>query len=313
MIDERITNELFAELGIDLKEVKLLGGYNGNVFEVGTANKYVIKIMERASSPEANALAELEWLLYLHSQGMRVPRPLRLKGNEYMQQISEEYYCIAFEKINGSHVLPSQNEGWGNVLFEKWGEAMGRLHFNARGYSTNIKRPHWSQNNVLLNLDTVPLKPQLVQKWNRYLKDLSSLPISSDHFGLIHGDLHHENLILTGDEITILDFGDSEYHWFVYDIAIAVYHSALTVSKTERDEFAKSFFNSFMNGYARGNSNTAFLKDIDYFLDYRHFYSFTYHSMHLDTSIMTEKQLDYLKDMELSLIHETPFLGVTLF
>ncbi|WP_162630268.1 phosphotransferase [Brevibacillus brevis] len=40
-----------------------------------------------------------------------------------------------------------------------------------------------------------------------------SLPITKNHFGLIHGDLHHHNFLRKEVELTLLDFGDSEYHW----------------------------------------------------------------------------------------------------
>lgn len=36
-----------------------------------------------------------------------------------------------------------------------------------------------------------------------------SLPITKNHFGLIHGDLHHHNFLRKEVELTLLDFGDT--------------------------------------------------------------------------------------------------------
>ncbi|WP_018755550.1 phosphotransferase [Paenibacillus terrigena] len=130
---------------------------------------------------------------------------------------------------------------------------------------------------------------------------------------MIHGDLHHHNFILSGNELTLIDFGDSEYHWFAYDIAVAIYHVAQAEQmRPDRQEFIKSFFNSFMSGYSRGNSVTEFISQIDYFIDYRHLFSYTYHSLYSDKSQLTEQQLKYLDEMRLSLIKESSFLGFSL-
>ncbi|RAT98186.1 phosphotransferase enzyme family protein [Brevibacillus sp. Leaf182] len=113
--------------------------------------------------------------------------------------------------------------------------------------------------------------------------------------------------------LTLLDFGDSEYHWFAYDIAIAVYHTAQTVLKgPARKEFVHSFFQSFMEGYSRGNPSTVSLSQIDFFIDYRHLFSYAYHSVHADMSQLTDQQHKYLDDMRLSLQNGESYLGFQL-
>ncbi|MFE4712314.1 phosphotransferase enzyme family protein [Paenibacillus sp. NPDC056722] len=311
MIHQTIVSEMISQLGISPAEVKLLGGYNDNVFEAGAKDPFIVKIVEKTNHSERDTLSELEWLEYLHTQGVHVVRPLRTVGNEYIQPVNEEYYYVAFEKINGAHIAPEQQEAWGEALFEKWGELLGRVHLFSKGYSAVHARPHWDQNHLLLNVETLPLNPELIQKWKQYIKELHALPISSDSFGLIHGDLHHGNLLKTGPELTLIDFGDSEYHWFAYDIAIVIYHAALTVPKSERDGFAKNFFSSFMSGYTRANPNTSFFKEIAYFIDYRHLYSFTYHSVHLDKDQLTEEEIRYLNEMEDSLLNNVSFLNLS--
>jgi Ser/Thr protein kinase RdoA (MazF antagonist) len=41
-------------------------------------------------------------------------------------------------------------------------------------------------------------------------------------FSLIHGDMNHDNLIVTGDRVTVIDFDDAGFGWHLYDMAIAL-------------------------------------------------------------------------------------------
>lgn len=41
-------------------------------------------------------------------------------------------------------------------------------------------------------------------------------------FSLIHADLHPGNLLLSGEQLTVIDFDDAGFGWHVYDIAVAL-------------------------------------------------------------------------------------------
>jgi Ser/Thr protein kinase RdoA (MazF antagonist) len=43
-----------------------------------------------------------------------------------------------------------------------------------------------------------------------------------DNFGLIHADLHPENIVRNGGDLALIDFDDSAYGWHMYDIAAAL-------------------------------------------------------------------------------------------
>ena len=42
------------------------------------------------------------------------------------------------------------------------------------------------------------------------------------NYGLIHADLHSENILVEGDRISLIDFDDCGYSWFLYDLACAI-------------------------------------------------------------------------------------------
>ncbi|WP_430022355.1 phosphotransferase [Paenibacillus sp. MABNR03] len=53
---------------------------------------------------------------------------------------------------------------------------------------------------------------------------LASLPVNADNFGLIHGDINVGNFTIDEDGgITLFDFDECQYSWYVEDIAIQLY------------------------------------------------------------------------------------------
>ena len=51
---------------------------------------------------------------------------------------------------------------------------------------------------------------------------LSSYGTGADRFGLVHADLRLANLLVEGDLVTVIDFDDCGYSWFMYDFGTAV-------------------------------------------------------------------------------------------
>jgi Ser/Thr protein kinase RdoA (MazF antagonist) len=47
-------------------------------------------------------------------------------------------------------------------------------------------------------------------------------------FSMIHADLHHYNVLVDGEQLSVIDFDDAGFGWHQYDIAVALYHSQAT-------------------------------------------------------------------------------------
>jgi Ser/Thr protein kinase RdoA (MazF antagonist) len=53
---------------------------------------------------------------------------------------------------------------------------------------------------------------------------LDAIGTDPDRFGLIHGDLGFENILVLDDgSVVIIDFDDSGYGWYLHDFAVALY------------------------------------------------------------------------------------------
>lgn len=63
-----------------------------------------------------------------------------------------------------------------------------------------------------------------------------------DRYGLIHADLHTENLIVDKDRISLIDFDDCGYGWYLYDLASAV---------SQQSENINELVKAYLRGYER--------------------------------------------------------------
>lgn len=53
---------------------------------------------------------------------------------------------------------------------------------------------------------------------------LAALPRDPGHWGMIHADLHHGNLLIDGEALAVIDFDDAAFGWYLYDLAVALTH-----------------------------------------------------------------------------------------
>ncbi|WP_275589203.1 phosphotransferase enzyme family protein [Paenibacillus sacheonensis] len=86
------------------------------------------------------------------------------------------------------------------------------------------------------------------------IRTLSALPRDSRTFGLIHGDIGVGNFCV--DErggITLFDFDEAQYSWFVEDIALQLYYLVYVYGGEDgqayREDQARRFMKHFMRGY----------------------------------------------------------------
>jgi len=55
---------------------------------------------------------------------------------------------------------------------------------------------------------------------------LARLPRDPPNFGMIHADLHHGNLLVDGERLTVIDFDDAAFGWYLYDLAVSLHACA---------------------------------------------------------------------------------------
>ena len=100
--------------------------------------------------------------------------------------------------------------------------------------------------------------PGIGQKYDQLLAELHTLPQDADSYGLIHFDFNDGNFTVDYDngDITVFDFDDSCYFWFMFDLACA-WEGGIgrTTFRTlpERRAFMDRYMEQVMAGYSREN------------------------------------------------------------
>lgn len=75
-------------------------------------------------------------------------------------------------------------------------------------------------------------------------KKLEAYGRSEDRFGLIHADMRIANLLVEGDRLSVIDFDDCGFSWFLYDFAAAI-------SFIEHEPCIPDLLRAWIAGYRR--------------------------------------------------------------
>ena len=146
-----------------------------------------------------------------------------------------------------------------------------------------------------------------------HLAILFKLPKTPQAYGLIHGDFNDGNFTVDyrNGDITVFDFDDACYFWFVYELAAAWEGGVGRVmfqDLAERKAFMDHYFAQVMEGYTRENTlTTEWLSRLPLFLKHIQIEEFLYFVQYFHSGdAETQAGLNYkIKCIE----EEIPYLG----
>ncbi|MFT4417023.1 phosphotransferase enzyme family protein [Fredinandcohnia humi] len=307
---------------VDAKEITLLGGFSDNVFEcIRNGESFILKFYPSTKYKKDSIKAELDWIRFLHKSGVNVTAPIPSINGNYLEIITgdtnEECYVLAFEKAKGTFVNTSDPNEWNNDFFYNWGKTLGKLHFLSKTYKPldgTIKKQEWNQG-LLFTDSTEALSEIVAQKWGKFISEIEGFPKERQSYGMIHNDLHQKNFYIKDGEIVLFDFGDCEYNWFIYDIAIVLYHVVETIDEKNvqgRIDFARVFLSSFLQGYNTENKlDEYWLSKIPFFLNYRQIFSYIYFVNFLSEEQKNNAKVkEILSGMRNKIENDVPYLDI---
>jgi Ser/Thr protein kinase RdoA (MazF antagonist) len=237
-------------------------------FEIGGQER-ILRISYNPARPLELIQAELHFIQHLAAGGLRVSEPiLSLEGNltEVIHAAGLPFIAVSFVKGRGKRVPDNQYRYRPNApieeYFQNWGSTLGRMHRLTKSYqppSPAIQRPQWHELEAFFHLPNAERLPLVRQKFEQLIAELHALPKDRDSYGLIHNDFNDGNFTVDYDngDITVFDFDDCVYFWFVYDLACAWEGG---VGRTmfrpldERRAFMDHYLQQVMKGYNRENS-----------------------------------------------------------
>ena len=193
--------------------------------------------------------SELSWLAALRRDtDLPVVRPLPGRDGKLLQRMGSRHAVLfAFEE--------GREPVAGTVpLFRTIGTFAAKAHRHVERWQppAGFSRPTWSADAMLepnglwgdwrQAPGLSPVRDTLEAVTTRLHTELAAYGRSPDRFGLIHADMRLANLLVNGPRTTLLDFDDSGFGWFMYDLG-----SALSFIDTDPD--APALRAAWLKGY----------------------------------------------------------------
>lgn len=261
----------FYQTSVD-KLVTLSGGYYNAVYQFPLEQHLRVANNDEDSyhgilrigiedCPAEQTLGMLEWVRFLSEHGAPVTPPLFSKHGRLLERLEQDgkaYTITAFEEVEGTLAERIPINEWTDELFCLIGRAAGKLHAVSTAYQPSRKsltRPYWYDGYEIQDAShrLANITDPAGEKLARLIDELKLMPTDFSDFGLIHDDLHFANFLIdTNGKVTIIDFDDCVYGWFVADVAMALF-DVLVLYHANNDEenqsFARRFMKNYLNGY----------------------------------------------------------------
>lgn len=187
-----------------------------------------LRLHRHASRTKAEILSEIDLIRFLHEEEIPVAPPLPTLNGEFVTELDcceGRRYAVVFEGIVGGPLNSnSKTESY------RFGELAGRFHQKADSIKQTLDRPRFDIEKIVWN--PISLAKQFVSvKDHEYLcalgrkieSILKNLPTEQPYWGICHGDLNSNNVIVNGDKLTLIDLESCGFGWRIRDLVSFFY------------------------------------------------------------------------------------------
>lgn len=272
----------------DFASLKLLGDVENYVYscEIHGVER-ILRVSHSSHRTQKQLEGELDFINYLVEHKFPACAPQKSKSNNFIEKIATkngEFYAIVFEKARGQRVSYTPDT-WNERLFFAWGAAIGRLHALSKDYTPRdkkIKRYDYREANLAARAKQVVAdsSDRLLSNAFNMQNWMDNLSRDKGSFGLVHTDVHPGNFMVEDFKLQIFDFDDCCYHWYIYDLAMALYYALWSVPKeqiVERQAFVEKFWTELWRGYLSENAlDKKWVRYIPKFLEERSILLYVY-------------------------------------
>jgi len=202
-------------------------------------DRYLLRIHRVGYQSSESIASELEWLSALRRDvGLAVPEPVLSQNGELLVTVSvpsvpEGRSCSLLRWMEGRFCRHRCRPGRLRAL----GNLMASLHHHADSWPlpAGFSRRHWDHEGLFgdgagyyLASDAVwalvpPARRGPFEEVADQLRQVMlELGTGSDVYGLIHADLHMDNVLFRDGQARAIDFDDCGFGYWIYDFAAAL-------------------------------------------------------------------------------------------
>lgn len=279
-IPSELLDTIAQRYGISASQLKpVSGGHFSLVYEAELDGRCsILRITPPNADIDLQAMrAILEWLAFASRQGAPVSAPIASRAGNLIEMIDtsgRQWISTFFEKAPGVLAEGMSPAEWSSDLFQELGRAVARCHLAAQEYTPpfeELRRPNWQATTNCFNplQELLQADPAILACRAAVLENLRVLPVYPASFGLAHLDLHFGNFFVDVEHqrITLFDFDDCAYGWYLMDIAMLVFDIVVVYKGTDSLQFAERFLENLLRGYISQKPLTAFwMRQLPHFL-----------------------------------------------
>jgi len=309
---DTILHEAMHRYGIAKDQIKPLDAFESFIYEFGREGEdFILRIGHSFRKSEAFIQGEVDWINYLARGGVSVARAIPSENGNLVEVIDDaqggQFLVTSFIKAQGQQPWVA---GWTSARYENYGRLVGKMHALAVDYQPvpAWRRPEW--NDVSMNFIELYLPESEViarQEYISLMEHIHALPKDRTSYGLVHQDAHQNNFFMDADgTLTLFDFDDCAYSWFINDIAIVLFYISMDAEELgfkDPASFAHEFMTHFLRGYRQAYTlSPVWLKEIPSFLKLR--------ELELYAVVHRDFQIDGVKHWSLESFKQIPGFDV---
>ena len=224
---DAIRDELASRYRVATEDLTDLGGFESFVFEADIDGRPTIIKLGHEDRRSLDMLhAEAEFTRFLAAQGIGVAAAIESPSGDLVEPIDDgvdsRFMAVAWTKAAGD--LPVRNLT-DPVFWRAHGELVGRIHAATVSFAPSAPlrtRPHWDDPDMLDDSFHIPASDtKAIHETERLLGVMQTFDRGSAGYGLVHHDAHLWNLHVEDGSLTLFDFDDCAYTWFVNEIGRA--------------------------------------------------------------------------------------------
>jgi Ser/Thr protein kinase RdoA (MazF antagonist) len=228
------------------------------------AGPSVLRVHRHGYHTEPAIASELAWMDALRAEaGVRTPRVLAATDGRRIVTAADEASgerrnCVRFEFLPG--IEPADDS---LPHFAELGEITARMHRHARAWQrpAGFTRFHWDYDAAFGagarwgrwqdGIGVGPTEREILSRLDATLRArLAAFGTGPERYGLVHADTRLANLLVHDGSVSVIDFDDAGFSWFLYDLGT-------TVSFFEHEPVVPALVDSWLEGYRRAGQLSA--------------------------------------------------------
>ena len=255
--NDAILHEAMARYAIAADAIEPGGGFESFIYRFQRDGApAILRVTHSLRRSPEQIRGEVDWINFLATGGATVAGALLSARGELVEEIDDgqggRFLATAFAYAPGR---PWGEVGWTTARTEAYGRLIGRMHALTKSYAPPDpawQRPSWPAvfadelSSLLTGQDEV-----ILERYQTILQRIEAMPRGRDEYGLIHFDAHGGNFHVDGDTLTLFDFDDCVYNWFIGDIAMVIFY--MITNAADPPGVLAGFLPPFLRGYRAEN------------------------------------------------------------